>query len=118
MVDTEVANATATREAEAAENAETTADSKSAQVALETTISLLPRVYKGQGKPQRFFQDPAADAPTTWYKEWHCLGGACRVGDMTFDWNTSWCYDQVARHVSDSCQRDTELEGVLVEDGR
>ena len=53
MVDTEVANATATREAEAVENAETTADSKSARVALETTISLLPRFDKGQGKPQR-----------------------------------------------------------------
>ena len=92
-IDAEVANATATREAEAAENAETIAVSKSAQVALETAMSLLPGFCKKAGQATALSpQEPAAGAPATCCKEWGYLGDTCCTCDVTSGWNTSWCY--------------------------
>ena len=73
-IDEEVANATAARVAEAAENAETIADSQSAQVALADAVTLLTEFYKKAGQATAFSQqEPAADAPATWHKEYKGL---------------------------------------------
>ena len=66
--DGEVAIATVMREVEEVENAEAIADSKSAQVALESEST------RRQGQPQ------PSDATTTWYQEWDCLGDTFFTG--------------------------------------
>jgi len=73
-IDDQVANATASRVAEAADNAETIADAKSAQVALNDAITLLTEFYKKSGQATAFSQqDPESDAPVTWHSEYKGL---------------------------------------------